>query len=537
MAKKKKLESKAPVPLTRGQLSRAQREQQRIRTLYTAGIVLGVLVVLLLGFAAVSTFIIKPNTAVASVNGVNINRTTYDKLRRWNIYQQLQQAALQQQLSQQTGGSTTDTSSTDLTTYQQQLKNVSNESPLDQTTVQSLVDNEVLRQKSTSDYQINPTTDDLKAEALKDFIPSPTPPPSSETPTVEPSATATQATTPTPTVFSSVTPSPTQTQTPTITPTKGTPTSTPTTTATYPPVPGASATAQAVYTRYIGDISAGTAPNANDTTGICTFGCPNLSESDYLSLVIEPRYRQNAVQDKMATTIITDVEQIHAEQIVTDTQDGANKIRQMLVQGADFATVANQQSKDQIQNAAQGTPGNGGDLGWFPKDSDISNLDAQFVAGAWPLKAGELSQPVQSSFGWHIIKVLERNPHMPLTQDQISTKKTKLYTNWIDNAKRQSQISPASAQAPTPTAPPLVEPTLPPAPSATPGAGGATPGASSPATGTASSATGSISTTTTTTNTGSTGGPASSGSPPTPTQRLSAPLSGAPSTTSGTPTP
>ena len=456
--KEKEARIKSPGAVDSGQLSRAQREQQRIRNLYTIGIGLGVLVVLLLGFAAISTFVIQPNSEVASVNGAKINRATYNKLRSWNIYQQIQQAAIQQQLSQQTGGSTTDTSSTDLTTYQQQLKNVASESPLDDTTIQNLVNGEVLRQKSTSDYQINATTDDLKAEALKDFIPSPTPPPSSVTPSVTPSATPTEATTPTPTTHSSVTPSPTQTETPTITPTKGTPTATPTATATYPPVPGASATAQAVYSRYIGDISAGSQPNVNDTTGICTFGCPGLSEFDYLSLVIEPRYRQNAVQDKMASTIITDVEQIHAEQIVTDTQDGANKIRQMLEQGADFATVANEQSKDQIQNAQQGTPGNGGDLGWFPQDTDISNLDAQFVAGAWPLQVGELSQPVQSSFGWHIIKVLERNPHMPLTDDQVTTKKTKLYNDWFDKAKLNAQITPASAQAPTPTAPPLLEP-------------------------------------------------------------------------------
>src|SRR5437868_14886330 len=94
MAKKKKLESKAPVPMTRGQLSRAQREQQRIRNLYTAGIVLGTVVMLVLAFAVVSTFIIKPNAEVASVNGVKINRATYDKLRRWNLYQEVQPQAL-----------------------------------------------------------------------------------------------------------------------------------------------------------------------------------------------------------------------------------------------------------------------------------------------------------------------------------------------------------------------------------------------------------------------------------------------------------
>src|SRR4051812_3867561 len=184
MAKKKKLESKAPVPLTRGQLSRAQREQQRIRNLYTVGFIIGGVILLVLAFAVVSTFIIRPNTAVASVNGVNINRATYNKLRSWNLYQQVQQQAIQDQFSQQTGSGASDTSA--ITALIQQLKDVETESTLDQTTIQALVDDEVLRQKSASDYQVNPSTDDLKNEAKKDFLPTPTEPPSNQTPTPEP---------------------------------------------------------------------------------------------------------------------------------------------------------------------------------------------------------------------------------------------------------------------------------------------------------------------------------------------------------------
>jgi hypothetical protein len=171
----------------------------------------------------------------------------------------------------------------------------------------------------------------------------------------------------------------------------------------------------------------------------------------------------------------------------------------MLDKGADFTQLANEQSSEQITNAQNGSPLTGGDLGWFPQDTDINNLVPEFVAGAWPVKAGEYSQPVQTSFGWHIIKVLERNPHMPLTQTQVDTKKTKLYNDWFTKVKGESQILPTFAQQqPTPTAPPLVEPTLPPASTPTPGVGAETPSASLPSTGT-------ITTTTTTTNTNASG--------------------------------
>jgi parvulin-like peptidyl-prolyl isomerase len=487
MAKKKKLESKAPVPLTRGQLSRAQREQQRIRNLYTLGFVLGAFVVLVLAFAVVSTFIIKPNSEVASVNGVKINRATYDKLRRWNLFQQVQQQAIQDQLTQQTGGTVSDASA--LTALVQQLKNVDSESTLDPSTIQALVDDEVLRQASIKDFQLNPTTDELKDEAKKDFVPSPTPPPSSITPTPEtPTSTVPPTSTP---ISSTITPSPTLTRTPTKTATRGTPTVTPTATATYPPVPGASATAEAIYNRYVGAIKGGPDPSSSEQ--ICAYGCPGLSESDYLNIIIDPRFRQNKVTEKFVSGIITDVEQIHVQHILTNTKEGALQIRQMLDQGADFTQLANEQSSEQLQNAQNGVAQTGGDLGWFPQDTDINNLVPEFVAGAWPVKAGEYSQPVQTKFGWHIIKVIERDPHMPLTQTQVDTKKNKLYSDWLAKAKGEAIISPAFAQPqPTPTEPPLVEPTLPPASTPTPGG--------------SSDSTGAITTTTNTTATTGTGG-------------------------------
>ncbi|HET6262127.1 MAG TPA: hypothetical protein VFG99_07790, partial [Chloroflexia bacterium] len=169
MAKKKKLESKAPVPLTRGQLSRAQREQRQIRNLYTAGIAIATLVALVIGYAAISTYVLRPNAQVAKVGDTTINRATYNKMRRWNIYQNIQTAAFQQQF----GGSGTSLSSPDV--LQAQLVGVDDE-PLDTDTVNQLINDEVLRQKSASDFGVNPDTAKLKEAALKDFIPQPTPP-------------------------------------------------------------------------------------------------------------------------------------------------------------------------------------------------------------------------------------------------------------------------------------------------------------------------------------------------------------------------
>jgi peptidyl-prolyl cis-trans isomerase D len=75
----------------------------------------------------------------------------------------------------------------------------------------------------------------------------------------------------------------------------------------------------------------------------------------------------------------------------------ARTIRAELAKGAKFEDVAKRESSD------TGSGNHGGDLGWIPKDG--TGFDPQFVAGMRALAPGATSQPVLSSFGYHIIKV------------------------------------------------------------------------------------------------------------------------------------
>jgi parvulin-like peptidyl-prolyl isomerase len=412
------------------------------------------------------------------VNGKSINRATYNALRRYQLFQQIQQAAVQESFQTQSG---TGVTTSQVPGLQQQLQNVESE-PIDPETVKGLVDFEVLRQASTADFSLNPSPEDLRQFAYEAFEPQPTPPPSDETPT----ATALPATaTSVVTATSSITPTATQTRTPTATPTRGSPTTTPTATATLPPVPGARQTAEADYKSYTAAIDQGTEAKAGDR--YCGFGCPDMSESDYLSLIIEPGYRTEKVTDELAASkVMTQVEQIHAQHILTDTPEGAQALITQLDQGADFTELANTQSSEQLQNVQQGLQPNGGDLGWFPREG--SNLVKEFVEGAWPVAAGEYTRtPVQTTFGYHIIKVLERDPARPLSDTQVETQRQQLYNDWFTEAKSKAQITPTFAQQPTPTPPPLVEPTPQggnPTATTAPAPAGGTPAATQPVTGT-----------------------------------------------------
>jgi parvulin-like peptidyl-prolyl isomerase len=475
MSKKKKLVSQAPVPLTRGQLSRRAREQQRIRNLYTAGIAAAVLVTLILGFAVINTFVLRPNAQVAKVGDTTITRSDYNKFRRYNLYQQIQNAAILQDIGAQQGASAPGQGN--LLDLQRAMANVENEATLDADTVNQMIDNEVLRQGASRDFSLNPSKEQLKEFAYKDFLPSPTPP---VTPTSVPGTPGTE------TATVAVTPTATGTQptsTPTRTPTAGSPTLTPTASATLPPVAGGQETAVALYNRYSAALDGDPEPNPNSS--YCIYGCPDISQDDFLKIAFEQRYLQQQVTDKLAATeVLTEVAQLRVQHILTDTQVGAQSIITQVNSGIDFTKLANEQSKEQLDRIAQGQQPNGGIIEWFPEKG--SNLVEPFVKCSFATEVGKVSAPCQTEFGWHVIKVLEKDPSRPRDQTQIDTLRSQVYTTWFDKLKQEYQSanriqSSVPPRAVVPTQPAIVEPTSPPVQPQTPAT---TPGASGTITGT-----------------------------------------------------
>jgi peptidyl-prolyl cis-trans isomerase C len=91
--------------------------------------------------------------------------------------------------------------------------------------------------------------------------------------------------------------------------------------------------------------------------------------------------------------------EVRARHILVDTEPEAKDVLVELGKGRDFAELAKERSKD--PGAAEG-----GDLGYFTKDQMV----AEFAEVAFKLEKGQLSAPVQTQFGWHIIKVEDKRP-------------------------------------------------------------------------------------------------------------------------------
>ncbi len=87
---------------------------------------------------------------------------------------------------------------------------------------------------------------------------------------------------------------------------------------------------------------------------------------------------------------------LHAKHILVKTEDEAKVILFDLKRGSVFEDVASEKSICPSKK-------DGGDLGWFGRGQMVK----EFEVAAFLLKPGELSKPVKSQFGWHIIKVIE----------------------------------------------------------------------------------------------------------------------------------
>ncbi len=126
---------------------------------------------------------------------------------------------------------------------------------------------------------------------------------------------------------------------------------------------------------------------------------------------------------------------VKARHILVESEAEANKLIAELNKGADFEKLATEHSK------GPSAP-RGGDLGWFA----AGDMVPTFSEAAFAMKEGEISgKPVQTRFGWHVIKVEERNENaMPpfeevegQLREQLSQK---VLSDYIDNLKRKSTI-------------------------------------------------------------------------------------------------
>jgi len=138
----------------------------------------------------------------------------------------------------------------------------------------------------------------------------------------------------------------------------------------------------------------------------------------------------NAVRVKVVGDVPQTARQVHARHILVNSREEALDILAKLKAGDDFATLAKEKSLDVVSRE------NGGDLGFFP----AGIMAPEFEKAAFALKPNEISDVVQTPFGFHIIQVLEVDPAHELSQDMQQRIEDQRFRRWLAQQREQATI-------------------------------------------------------------------------------------------------
>jgi parvulin-like peptidyl-prolyl isomerase len=153
-----------------------------------------------------------------------------------------------------------------------------------------------------------------------------------------------------------------------------------------------------------------------------------LTEEKYRSLIEVGLLREKLLEAVTADTPRED-EQLWARHILVTTEDEAKAVIERLNKGEDFGALAVELSKD------SGSGAKGGDLGWFGKGAMVP----PFEEAAYALKAGGISAPVQSDFGWHVIQLIARQ-NRPLNASEYQQARDKAFQDFLTKLREDYKV-------------------------------------------------------------------------------------------------
>lgn len=382
---------------TRKQVAYRKRDQERTRRVLIGVAAVAALIVIVLILGIVQTYVLAPQAPVAKVNGSSVSTEQYQKAYRFTNYQLERTLA---QARQQQGVYAADEQQKFMYDYlQQQIQQIEGQRmTLPTDVLEKMIDEELIRQEAAKrGITVAPEEIQKQIETYFGYDRNP----------------------PTPTLTAS--------QVITLTPT---PTTAPMTEQEYNNIFGASIQQ---YQQSIG-----------------------YTEADFRQLFSDSLLRDK-LQSLLETEVPTNAEQIHVRHILitskppTDTtgltpeqqqeatsqaeRDARAKAEETLKRvtagGEDFATVAKEVSDD------PGSKEKGGDLDWIARGDMVPEFDA----AAFTLQPGQTyTDMVASRYGYHIIKVDERESTRPLKEATLQQRTSQALTDWLQTTRETAKI-------------------------------------------------------------------------------------------------
>jgi parvulin-like peptidyl-prolyl isomerase len=352
---------------TKKQLSRKMREDRARRLLLAGSIVVLLSLVGVLGYGAYREFVVKPASPVATVNDAVIRVDDYQRLVKYRRFDLKNFIARVESQLGQMDPS--DESQQFLVSYleQQRQQAMGQLGNVATLVLDEMIEDELVRQE-TARRGLAVSDEDVQLEIERQFGYDRNPPIPTPTPI-------------TATVPVTITPVPTE-------------------------APMTAAQFNELFNSYVTEVKRQT-----------TFG-----EEDLRRLVRGSLLR-GELQQALADEVPKEEEQVRVRHILVSLEDKAlaEDLLERLKNGEDFAELAKEYSTDDTNKEE------GGDLGWFPRGVMVEPFDE----AAFTLQPGELSDVVETTFGYHIIEVLERDDSHPLDEAMLQQRQSSVLQDWL----------------------------------------------------------------------------------------------------------
>ncbi|HQK03545.1 MAG TPA: peptidylprolyl isomerase [Anaerolineaceae bacterium] len=411
--------------MTKKHLAKQERERRETRAILIGTLSIAAIVIGLLGYVLVDNYIVKPSTVLATVGDKKITVRDYQPVVKYTRLNMLNQASNYYYYYQMLGSY----GSNFLTTAQNLVTSLNSPAVIGEQVLNTMIE-DILIEEEAAKRGITVSQEEVaKAmQAAFDFFPEGTPTPTI-TPTIvnTPTLSLTQIAiiqptdTPTPLPTATSTPEgwvPTNTSTPTLAPT-----------ATSEPVPeGSTATSVPTETKVPTITPTPTAFTTKVYGGVLKDYYKNINTYGIPRDVVERSFRTQLLREKLLEAITADLEpkeeQVWARHILVATEDEAKSVLEALNNGEEWNTLAATYSTDTSNKD------NGGDLGWFGRGVMVQ----AFEDAAFALKPGEISEPVKSDFGYHIIQCVGHAVN-DLDASAFATLKQNTFTKWLNDLR------------------------------------------------------------------------------------------------------
>lgn len=426
-------------PASKKHLARHEKEQRQIKTAVITTVAVLAVVAILAGYVMINTFIVKPNRVVATVGEQKITDHQFRERVQYTRFTMINQIAQYLQMADRLSA---------FGDYASQYRNLAIETAgrmddnatLGKDILNAMIEDVFIAQKA-EELGITVSKEEINAqiEEMYSYYPLGTPTQANtpttaatptisiqqqlliNTPTLAPTQTAELEATPlegTPAATGEPTLEPTLEPSPTVEPTlEATPTPNPDFTATPEP------SATPIPTEYTHRMFQ---KNYNITLDMLKVY--NISRSDLESII-----HANLLRDKVKEALTKDLpaqeEQVWARHILVATEEEAKTVLDRLNKGESWWNLATELSIDTSNNTQ------GGDLGWFGKNAMVE----EFEKAAFALqKTGDISEPVQSKFGWHIIQLVAKGEN-PASESGYNSLKRASFQEFLDTQRTENE--------------------------------------------------------------------------------------------------